>query len=143
MKKIILLLSVVFLGLSAFASDKIPVTLSRVYDGDTIEVINENNQKENIRLLGIDCYETSTNNRAYKQAYENKLPIEQVVAKGAKAKLALIELFKTNSKKQLYLERQGKDCYNRTLGVLYLGKININKYMLQSGNALEYKYIRQ
>lgn len=142
MKKIILL-SLVFLGLSAFASDKIPVTLSRVYDGDTIEVINENNQKENIRLVGIDCYETSTNNRAYKQAYQNKITIEQVVAKGTKEKLALVEVFKKNPNKQLYVERQGKDSYNRTLGIIYLGKINVNKYMLKTGNALEYKYIRQ
>lgn len=142
MKKIVLLLSVMLLGLSAFASDKVPVKLSRVYDGDTIEILNESNQKENIRLLGIDCYETSANNRAYKQAYENKKSIEEVIAEGTKAKLALIQLFKDNSKKQLYLERHNKDCYNRTLGVLYLGKLNINKYMLQSGNALEYKYIR-
>lgn len=143
MKKILVLVLVMLIALSVFASDKIPVTLSRVYDGDTIEIVNENNQKENIRLLGIDCYETSTNNRAYKQAYENKISIEQVVVQGTKAKLALIEIFKTNSNKQLYLERQGKDSFNRTLGILYIGKTNINKYMLQSGNALEYKYIRQ
>ena len=143
MKKILMLLLVMVLGLSAFASEKVQVTLSRVYDGDTIEIINEKNQKENIRLIGIDCYETSTNNRAYKQAYENKISIEQVVAEGTKAKLALIEFFKTNSTKQLYLERHGKDCYNRTLGTIYLGKINVNNYMLKSGNALEYKYIRQ
>lgn len=142
MKKIILLL-VIVLGLAVYAEERVQVTLFRVYDGDTIEVINENNQKENIRLIGIDCYETSTNNRAYKQAYENKLSIEQVVAGGTKAKLALIELFKTNKSKKLYLERHGKDHYNRTLGIIYLGKININKYMLESGNALEYKYVRQ
>lgn len=143
MKNFLLLVLVMLIGSSVFASDKVPVTLSRVYDGDTIEIINENNQKENIRLLGIDCYETSTNNRAYKQAYENKIPIEQVVAQGIKAKLALIELFKTNPNKQLYIERQGKDCYNRTLGILYLAKININKYLLKSGNAMEYVYIKQ
>lgn len=142
MKKIFVLLLFLFVGLSVVASDKVPVKLFCVYDGDTIEVINENNQKEKVRLIGIDCYETSTNNRAYKQAYENKMSIEQVVAEGVKAKLALVELFK-HSKKQLYLERFNKDMYNRTLGVLYLGKTNINRYMLKSGNALEYKYIGQ
>lgn len=143
MKKILMLLLVMVLGLSVFASEKLQVTLSRVYDGDTVEIINEKNEKENIRLIGIDCYETSANNRAYKQAYENKISIEQVVAGGTKAKLALIELFKTNTSKKLYLERHGKDHYNRTLGIIYLGKKNINKYMLESGNALEYKYVRQ
>ncbi len=142
MKKIILLL-VMVLGLAVFAAERVQVTLSRVYDGDTIEVVNETGTKENIRLIGIDCYETSANNRAYKQAYENKLLIEQVIAEGTKAKRALIELFKMNASKKLYLERHGKDHYNRTLGIIYLGKININKYMLESGNALEYRYIRQ
>lgn len=142
MKKIIILLLIVFFGLSVSASEKVEVKLSRIYDGDTVEVLNEKKEKENIRLIGIDCYETSTNNRAYKQAYENDIRIEEVITRGTKSKLALVELFKTNSKKQLYLERYGKDHYNRTLGIIYLGKINVNKYMLKSGNAMEYNYIR-
>lgn len=141
MKKIILLL-VIVLGLAVYAEERVQVTLSRIYDGDTIEVINENNQKENIRLKGIDCFETSAINRAYKQAYLNKMTIEEVVAKGVQQKNALIQLFEDNNKKHLYLVRKGKDTYGRTLGVIYLGNLNINKYMLESGNTLEYIYIK-
>lgn len=143
MKKILMLVLVMVLGLSAFASDRVQVTLSRIYDGDTIEVINENNQKENIRLIGIDCYETKPINRAYKQAYENKITVEEVVAKGIQQKNALVKLFEDNNKKHLYIVRQGKDVYNRTLGVIYLGNINVNQYMLKSGNAMKYVYIKQ
>ncbi len=141
MKKIILLLFMV-LGLAVFAAERVQVRLSRVYDGDTIEVINEKNEKENIRLIGIDCFETKEIHRAYTQAYKNKMTIEEVTAKGIQQKKVLIKLFETNNKKHLYLLRQGKDAYGRTLGTVYLGNLNINKYMLESGNALEYIYIK-
>lgn len=138
-----MLLLVMVFGLSAFASDRVQVTLSRVYDGDTIEVINENNQKENIRLKGIDCFETSEINRAYKQAYQNKITIEEVTTKGIQQKKALIQLFEDNSNKHLYLVRYEKDAYGRTVGIIYLGNINVNKYMLNSGNAMKYIYIKK
>ncbi|MCM1265638.1 MAG: thermonuclease family protein [Candidatus Gastranaerophilales bacterium] len=121
--------------MQVYAAERVAVKLSRVFDGDTIEVTNEKSEKEIIRFLGIDTYETSPSNRAYRQAYENNLKIEQVVAEGVKSKLILVKLFKDNSTKQLYLERHGKDKYGRTLGVMYLGKINIEKYMLENGNA--------
>lgn len=143
MKKVLMLLLVMVFGLAVYAAEKVQVTLSRVNDGDTIEVINENNQKEKIRLKGIDCFETSEINRAYKQAYQNKMTIEEVIAKGVQQKNALIKLFEDNSKKHLYLVRCGKDVYKRTLGIIYLGNLNINQYMLKSGNAMEYIYIRK
>ncbi len=143
MKKIFMALVIMFLGLSAFASERVQVTLSRIYDGDTIEVINEQNVKENIRLIRIDCFETKEIHRAYTQAYKNKMSIEEVTAKGAQQKKALVKLFETNNKKHLYLLRQGKDSYGRTLGIIYLGRLNINQYMLNSGNAMEYVYIKQ
>ena len=130
------------LGLAVYAAERVQVTLSRVYDGDTIEVINEIGAKENIRLIGIDCFETKEIHRAYTQAYKNKMTIEEVTAKGIQQKKVLIKLFETNNKKHLYLLRQGKDAYGRTLGTIYLGNLNINKYMLESGNALEYIYIK-
>ncbi len=143
MKKFLIIVLTIFLSLSAFASERVQVTLSRIYDGDTIEIINENNQKENIRLIGIDCFETKEIHRAYTQAYKNKMSIEEVTSKGVQQKKALVKLFETNNKKHLYLLRQGKDSYGRTLGIIYLGRLNINQYMLKSGNAMEYVYIKQ
>lgn len=80
--------------------------------------------------------------RAYKQAYDTKQKIEKIIALGIKEKIALIKLFEDNDNKQLYLERHGKDRYNRTLGIIYLDDVNINDYMLKSGNAMKYVYIR-
>lgn len=140
MKKILISLAVILLGTTAFALEKERVTLSFVQDGDTIQVINVNNQKESIRLIGIDSFETSKINRAYKQAYLNKMDIEDVVVKGIKQKQALKKLFEENKDKQLYFERHGIDRYNRILGVIYLDKLNVNNYMLKSGNALKYIY---
>lgn len=91
-------LVIMVLSLSAFASERVQVTLSRIYDGDTIEVINEQNVKENIRLIGIDCFETKEIHRAYTQAYKNKMSIEEVTAKGVQQKKALVKLFETNNK---------------------------------------------
>lgn len=68
------------------------------------------------------------------------MDIEDVVAKGIKQKQALKKLFEENKDKQLYLERHGIDRYNRTLGVIYLDKLNVNNYMLKSGNAMKYIY---
>lgn len=50
---------VMVLGLSAFASEKVQVTLSRVYDGDTVEIINEKNEKENICLNPVTLLNTN------------------------------------------------------------------------------------
>lgn len=64
MKKFLLLLTL--LSLPAFAA--IPIEVLEVYDGDTIKVKVNNGNDFLIRLQGIDCYETSKINRAYKQA---------------------------------------------------------------------------
>ena len=74
------------------------------------------------------------------KSYAHKMTIEEVTAKGIQQKQALIRLLEDNKDKQLYLERHGKDIYKRTLGVIYLDDLNVNKYMLESGNAMEYIY---
>ncbi|DAA97377.1 TPA: hypothetical protein CPT80_01905 [Candidatus Gastranaerophilales bacterium HUM_9] len=142
MKKFLIIFLLTFVGVCSFANERVKVSLARVYDGDTIEILNENNQKEIIRFLGIDCYESKPNQRSYRQAYENNIEISEVVAEGTKSTLALVKLFKDNPTKNLYLVRYGKDNYNRTLGILFLGKMNINNYMLKSGNALKYTHIK-
>ena len=35
-----------------------------------------------VRLIGIDCYETGRIHRAYHQAYDNNLSIDEVIARG-------------------------------------------------------------
>ena len=68
MKKIFLIVLILLYFSPASAAEKIEAQVIKVTDGDTIEVLIDNKQ-ETVRLLGVDCYETYPNNRAYKQAY--------------------------------------------------------------------------
>ena len=68
---------------SCFAKTKIE--LVEIYDGDTIKA-KINKEEFSLRLIGVDCFETSTINRTYKQAYENNLKIQDVIKQGENAK---------------------------------------------------------
>ena len=140
---IILLISLFFNTDFIYAHEALPATLTRVFDGDTIEVTTMQNEKLIVRLVGIDCYETNNNKRAYKQAYENNISIEEVVSRGMNSKLFLIKTFKEHTDKQLYIKIKGKDDYQRILGEVFLDNININEYMLKNGKAMKYNYFRE
>ena len=45
------------LWINVAAAEMLPITLLKVTDGDTIKAL-VNGEKESIRLLDIDCYET-------------------------------------------------------------------------------------
>lgn len=115
------------------------VNLVRVIDGDTVVVSNFLHQDLYIRLVGIDCYETSAIHRAYKQAYENKISIDEVLKRGQES-TNILNKFLEQNKEQLVLEAQGLDKYNRILGIIYAGKTNINEYMVQYGRCAEFVY---
>ena len=71
---------------TAFADTRTPVEITKITDGDTV-VAQIGDNKFRVRLIGIDCYETSNNNRAYKQKYKNNLSIDEVIDKGLNSKL--------------------------------------------------------
>ncbi len=134
--KISFILLIVFVFCSAScAVSKTPVRIVKILDGDTIRAkINDN--IFSIRLIGIDCYETTPNNRAYKQAYNNNLTIDEVIKNGKFSKKYLINLYK-NSNVQTF-EFMGLDYYKRPLGVLYFDNVNINQKMLNHGGCLKF-----
>lgn len=115
------------------------VDIIKVYDGDTVMVKNKDGVFERVRLKGIDCYETSKINRAYKQAYQNNITIEDVIKNGIKSK-QILQNYVDNNKNIYQLQRFEIDKYGRTIGVIYCGDTNINKYMMNQGRCLEYKY---
>ena len=92
------------------------VKVSYIIDGDTVEVIKDN-QIKIIRLYGIDCPEDGQD-------------------WGEIAKAGLIKLI---GGKYVYLELFGKDIYGRILATIYLKEdlklININEKMIQKGHA--------
>lgn len=113
--------------------------VTRVMDGDTVQLKLKSNSPS-IRLIGIDCYETSAINRAYKQAYANHIPLDEVIEKGLKAKQIMTQIMKQNNY-TVYFECTGTDYYGRLLGVLYTkdGK-NINTMMQNSGFCPKYVF---
>lgn len=134
MKKLFLALSLFcVLIFPAIANTKIKVL--KVYDGDSILAqINDNIFR--IRLIGIDCFEGTPNKRAQLQAKNHNLSLEQINQKGNIAKDILTSKLKN---KNITFEFRGIDSYNRALGVIYDGKININEEMLKTPYCVMYK----
>ena len=97
-----------------------------------------NNETRSIRFLGVDCYETGKINRAYKQAYLNKITIEEVVRRGKYSKQFLSDYI--GKSENIILVPGGKDLYNRDLGTLYKDDVNINRLMIEKGMCLPYEY---
>lgn len=131
--KIKLIAILFLLNFCAFASTEIKVL--KVYDGDSILAQIKNNIFR-IRLIDIDCFEGTPNERATWQAKENKISVAQVNFGGNIARDVLKE--KIDNKK-LEFNFQGVDKYGRALGVLYLNGVNINKEMLKNSYCFPYK----
>lgn len=113
------------------------INITKVCDGDTIKGIVDGKEVP-IRLTGIDCYETSKINRAYKQAYLNKISIEEVVKRGVQSKRILCKFLENHP--NVKVKFTDTDRYDRKVGILYADNININEYMLQEGGCLVYEY---
>lgn len=126
-----------FLGLitGTANAEMLPITLLKVTDGDTIKAL-VNGEKESIRLLDIDCYETSKNPRAIWQSEYYHLSVGQVMQKGEYSKQRLKDLL--GKRKDLKLEWSRRDRYKRILGRVYLDDRNINDYMLTNGGCEKY-----
>ena len=116
-------------------AEMLPITLLKVTDGDTIKAL-VNGEKESIRLLDIDCYETSKNPRAIWQSEYYHLSVGQVMQKGEYSKQRLKDLL--GKRKDLKLEWSRRDRYKRILGRVYLDDRNINDYMLTDGGCEKY-----
>lgn len=135
--KVLILIIITLFATKTYAeSYKFPITVTKVVDGDTVKAKIDNNTF-NIRLLNIDCFETSRIHRAYKQAYENNISIENVVKKG---NLAKEELARQIDKHNIYMEFKGLDIYGRVLGVLYKDNYNLNNHMQNTDFCYAYTY---
>ena len=141
MKKIFcIFVALLFCGVT-FGKDNLNLQLAKVenvIDGDTV-VLNTGYKQFSARLYGIDCMEISKSNRAYRQAYEKKEDIENIIKIGNYSKKILSEIVNKNSKK-VYFSSVGIDVYSRALVVLYDENTeNINDEMLNSGMCEVYK----
>ena len=92
-----------------------------------------------MEISGIDCYETSKRDRAYKQAYLNKITIEEVVQKGKESKTILANLLQNQSNVTVkFTDTDNR--YNRNVGIIYINDINVNEYMIKNGGCMAFEY---
>lgn len=115
MRKIVILLMSLLIITFSFAST-IRGKVIKVSDGDTITIL-KNNEKTKIRLYGIDAPEKAQNYGIKSLDVLNKMIFNKIVE----------------------VEVKSKDRYGRTVGVIYFNNININLYMVETGNAWWYK----
>ena len=97
--------------------------VTRVVDGDTIKV-SGNGETVTVRLVGIDAPETSKRKNEPGQPFSRK----------STKHLASLVL-----NKPVTVESYGTDRYGRTLGVVYVGDMNVNLEMVNVGSAEVYR----
>ncbi len=139
MRKLLILSLLFVFAMPIWADTKLPIKIVNITDGDTIKAKIDKNEFS-VRLVDIDCYETSKIHRAYRQAYDNCIKIDEVVKRGNESKQYLRDLYLKNSGKEVYLEFKGVDMYGRALGVLYFDNMNVNEQMKRCGGCMVYEF---
>lgn len=85
MRKLLILSLLFVFAMPIWADTKLPIKIVNITDGDTIKAKIDKNEFS-VRLVDIDCYETSKIHRAYRQAYDNCIKIDEVVKRGNESK---------------------------------------------------------
>lgn len=111
------LLTVILVGCDP-ATDRIVGEVVKVADGDTFTVKTIAGQQVKIRLYGIDAPERGQDFGSKSRQFLNDLCYG----------------------KEVTIEDKGIDQYGRTLGVAYIGDLNINEEMVRNGLAWYYNY---
>lgn len=101
-------------------------TVSRVVDGDTIEISPAVNGNEEVRLIGMDTPET-------------KDPSEEVEPLGPEASAFAADTL-TGRSVGLEFDVEREDQYGRLLAYVYLGGEMFNEVLVEEGYAQAYPY---
>ncbi len=126
---------------TVLTADTATVKCSYVSDGDTWNFYFED-VKYPVRVLNIDCFETSVNTRLEGQAEEVGISIDSALALGLTAKSLADSLLKG---KQVFIKKgfasDDRDIYNRLLRKCYInGKAydSIMQYRKLDVNSFKY-----
>lgn len=119
MRKFHLTLLLLFLSSVAICQNVIRGKVTRVADGDTITILDDDNTQIRIRLYGIDCPENHQDFGAVAKKFTADHCFQKIVN----------------------IEVRDIDRYGRTVGIVLLpdGK-NLNAELLKAGLAWHYKY---
>ena len=97
-------------------------------------------------VLSLEEYASLTDNiemkldEADRQAYDNNLSIDKVIARGKQSTAYLENLYRANKNNQVYIDFKGVDIYGRALGVIYFDKLNVNEDLQKNGGCMIYNY---
>lgn len=134
MKPMVLLqLLLLLTALPAYAKAPIRVidgTVSRVSDGDTVQVVDQLGTKVKVRLYGIDAPETEKRNRKTGLVSKQGQPYGQEAFEALQGKVG---------GQRIRTEVVDIDRYKRAVSVVWLGERNINKEMVREGFAWAYR----
>ena len=101
-------------------------TITKVSDGDTIQITTPEQTKLKVRLYGIDAPETPKINRQSGQVHQPGQPYGVEAQKALKDKIM---------GKHVKLEILDIDKYRRMVGIVWLNERNINLEMIREGYA--------
>jgi len=107
--------------------------VTRIIDGDTVEI----DDKENIRILGLDTPEKTKGERLRKQAKRMGITEEEALHLGlvAKAKARKVLLNKCVT---LESGRTDKGRFGRPLRYIRVDELDYSEFMLKEGLAMSY-----
>lgn len=116
--------------------DKSDQKEAHVVDGDTID-LSFDAQMMRIRLIGIDTFESRKNNKAYRQAYENNITVEEVVVRGKKATTYIKNRLSNRVTYYLEYDEEFKDRYGRALAYVWFSDSDmLNMDIICDGYAM-------
>lgn len=112
------------------------VTLVRIIDGDTFEVVRSSGEREKVRLIGIDCPESHTNPKLYRDSNTSHRRFDEIVREGRLATETVASMMKSGEILDVEFDVQIRDRYGRLLVYLYLvdGRM-LNELLLIKGVA--------
>ena len=126
-------LSLFIFPYSVLAKDAIRILegiVTKVSDGDTINVIDPVGTKLKVRLYGIDAPETEKSNKKTGRVSKPGQPYGEEAYQALNSKIY---------RKQVKLEIMAVDQYKRSVGIVYLNGKNINQEMVAEGYAWAYR----
>ena len=130
------------------ATDDLPgqswnVTVTRVIDGDTVDVRYENGSTETVRLLGVDTPETPPNSVSpgeFEGIPDSDAGREHLITWGGRATVFAEEkLAGQNVRLVVDSQADRRGGYGRLLGYIYVDGENFNQLLLTNGYARLYE----
>jgi micrococcal nuclease len=138
-RRTLILSTAVSLGLALWLSPACAqsrsVTVTRVIDGDTIDVVSEGHHQR-VRLIGIDTPESRNNQRSLIQANKANITKKEIIKMGSCAHSFTEALLPIGQQVTLVTDTQKRDKYRRTLAYVYLpnGQM-VNEVIISQGYA--------